>query len=253
MLGDTELIFDQTPEVGLYPSTTSSDTDEDDVPLKWELQRRMVPISLKGKETVTKETPKRRPFTRAVSQKLMGDSMKSSETTTKENQRRRRSGDVAFELPTDDVVDVSIDASKNECVDEDSPLANVKKGKGKQVKKTGKGKFRATMVKKINPTKGKGNDSQKKWESLKRKRETSPGLKQDSAQGPGTKRNKDDKVVSKQTIVDNMRLQKVLGGRVFDIDIFTKLGMDSLSDLVEIQSWTHLFRIKSHVLNEKQV
>ncbi|KAG5622997.1 hypothetical protein H5410_008215 [Solanum commersonii] len=34
IIGDTEPFFDQTPEVGVYPSTNSSDTDEDNVPLK---------------------------------------------------------------------------------------------------------------------------------------------------------------------------------------------------------------------------
>ncbi|KAH0709306.1 hypothetical protein KY284_010733 [Solanum tuberosum] len=92
MLGDTEPVFDQTPEVRLHPSTDSTDTDEDDVPLRWALQRRMVPITTKGKEKVTKETPKKSPFTRAISQKLMGDAMKFSETTTAENRRRRRYG-----------------------------------------------------------------------------------------------------------------------------------------------------------------
>ncbi|KAH0638715.1 hypothetical protein KY285_035301 [Solanum tuberosum] len=179
IIGDTEPVLDQTHEIGLRPSTYSSDTDEDDVSLRLALQRRMVPITTKGKEKVTEETPKRRPFTRAISQKLIGDAMKSSEITTAEN-RRRRSGDMVFELPTDDVVDVSIEVSENEYVDEDTPLVATKKGKRKQVKKAGKGKSRTSTIKKANTTKGKGNDSQKKRELSKRKRETSPVLKQNS-------------------------------------------------------------------------
>ncbi|KAH0706049.1 hypothetical protein KY285_010581 [Solanum tuberosum] len=66
ILRDTKPIFDQTLEVGLHSSTDSSDTDEDDVSLKWALQRRMVPITAKGKEKVTEETPKERPFTREI-------------------------------------------------------------------------------------------------------------------------------------------------------------------------------------------
>ncbi|KAG5609883.1 hypothetical protein H5410_021164 [Solanum commersonii] len=108
-----------------------------------------------------------------------------------------------FEMPSDDVVDVSIEVSEHECVGEDSPLGDVIKEKGKQ--------------------------------------------------GPGPKRKKDDHAVSKQSIVNNLRLQKVLGGRVFDPDIITKLGMDYLCDLVEIQSCTHLFKIKSHVLHDEDV
>ncbi|KAG5630165.1 hypothetical protein H5410_001882, partial [Solanum commersonii] len=37
----------------------------------------------------------------------------------------------------------------------------------------------------------------------------------------GTKRNKDDKEVNKKAIIDNLRLQKVLGERVFDTKILT--------------------------------
>ncbi|KAG5614096.1 hypothetical protein H5410_013920 [Solanum commersonii] len=59
--------------------------------------------------------------------------------------------------------------------------------------------------------------------------------------------------ISKQTIIDNLRQQRVLGERVFDMDIITKLGMDSLHDLMEIQSWIHLFQTKSHVLHEEEV
>ncbi|KAG5611590.1 hypothetical protein H5410_022871, partial [Solanum commersonii] len=64
--------------------------------------------------------------------------------------------------------------------------------------------------------------------------------------------NEDDHRESKQSIVNNLRLQKVLGGRVFNLDIITKHGMNSLYDLVEIQSWTHLFMTKSPVLHEEE-
>ncbi|KAG5585860.1 hypothetical protein H5410_046294 [Solanum commersonii] len=147
----------------------------------------------------------------------MGDAMKSSETTAK-NRRRRKSGDAAFEMPNADVIDVSIEVSEHECVGEDSPL-------GKQVKKTSKRKPKASTSKRVDPTKEKGTRSQS---------------------------NKDDHVVSKQIIVNNLRLQRVLGGRVFDLDIITKPWRDSLYDRVEIQSWTHLFQIKSLVLHEEE-
>ncbi|KAK4736944.1 hypothetical protein R3W88_000641 [Solanum pinnatisectum] len=214
----------------------------------------MVPVTTKGKEKITEETLKRKPFTRATSQKLMGDAMKSSETTTAENRRRRRSRDVVIEFPTDDVVDVSNELSENESMDEDIPLAVTQKGKGKQVKNKGKSKSITSSVKKTDTTtKGKGKEPQKKKGPLKRKRETSTVLKKKSEQGPGTKRNKDDKEVSKQTIIDNMCLQKVLRVRVFDPEIIMKPGMDSLADVVEIQSWTHLFMTKSSILHKGQV
>ncbi|KAH0742996.1 hypothetical protein KY290_030989 [Solanum tuberosum] len=253
ILGDSEPVFDQTPEVVLHPSTDSSDTDEDNVPLRWAILKRMVIVTTNGKEKVIEETTKKRPFTRAISQELMGDAMNSSKTTTTENRRRRRSGDVVIELSANDVMDVSNELSENESMDEDIPLVIAKGGKGKQLKKSGKVKSRTPTAKKGDTTKGKEKESQKKREPSKRKRETSPVHKQNSEQGLGTKQRKDDKEVYKQTIIDNLRLQKVLGGRVFDTEILTKPGMNSLVDLMELQSWTHLFMTKFPVLHEEQV
>ncbi|KAH0722610.1 hypothetical protein KY290_005259 [Solanum tuberosum] len=48
-LGGSQPVFNQTPKVGAYPSSDSTNTDEDNVPLKRSLQRRMVPVSTKGK------------------------------------------------------------------------------------------------------------------------------------------------------------------------------------------------------------
>ncbi|KAH0714995.1 hypothetical protein KY284_007900 [Solanum tuberosum] len=189
----------------------------------------MVLVTTKGKEKVTEEPPKRKSFTRATSQKLMGDAMKSSEMSTAENRRRRRSGEVVIEFPTEDVVDVSNELSENS-------------------------KSRTSQVKKEDIiSKGKGKEPQRKKEPSKTKWESSLVLKHKSEQGPGTKRNKGDKEVSKQTIVDNLRLQKYLGGRVFDPEIITKPGMDSLADLMEIQSWNHLFMTKSPILHEEKI
>jgi len=95
----------------VYPSSDSTDTDEDNRPLRWIVQKKMVPISSKGKEKVTEETPKRRPFTRSDSKKLMGDAMKSSITTTAERRKKRKSGNVLFKIPDIYVVDVSIEDS----------------------------------------------------------------------------------------------------------------------------------------------
>ncbi|KAH0730198.1 hypothetical protein KY289_001386 [Solanum tuberosum] len=156
ILGDSKPVFDQTPEVRLYPSTDSSDTNEDNATLQWVIQKRVVPVSLL----------------------LVGDAMKSSETTTMENRKRRRSVDVVIELPTNDVVDVSNELYEKESVDEDTPLVTAQKGKGKQVKKSRKLKYRTHIAKKADTTKGKEKDSQKKREPSKRKRETSPVLKQ---------------------------------------------------------------------------
>ncbi|WMV09722.1 hypothetical protein MTR67_003107 [Solanum verrucosum] len=72
-------------------------------------------------------------------------------------------------------------------------------------------------------------------------------------QGPSTKRKRNGKEDTKQDIINNLRVQNVLGGRVFDPTILKKPGMNLLGDLVEIQSWTHLFMTKSPVMHEDQV
>ena len=56
-----------------------------------------------------------------------------------------------------------------------------------------------------------------------------------------------------QEVLDSLRKQAVLAGRVFDIGIITLPGMDSLHDMVEIQSWLHLFNKKSPILHEEEV
>ena len=56
-----------------------------------------------------------------------------------------------------------------------------------------------------------------------------------------------------QEIVDNLRKQAVLAGRFFDMGIINLTGMDSLHDMVEIQSWMHLFNKKSPILYEEEV
>ena len=56
-----------------------------------------------------------------------------------------------------------------------------------------------------------------------------------------------------QEVVDNLRKQAVLAGRVFDMGIIHLPGMDSLHDMVEIQSWIHLFNRKSPILYEEEV
>ena len=56
-----------------------------------------------------------------------------------------------------------------------------------------------------------------------------------------------------QEVVENLRKQAVLAGRVFDMGIINLPGMDSLHDMVEIQSWMHLFNMKSPILYEEEV
>ena len=83
------------------------------------------------------------------------------------------------------------------------------------------------------------------------KKKSSEG-KRKRSQGPGTQAWRDEGE-NMQKVVDSLRNQAVLAGRVFDMGIITLPGMDSLHDIVEIQSWLHLFDRKSPILHEEEV
>lgn len=53
--------------------------------------------------------------------------------------------------------------------------------------------------------------------------------------------------------IEKMDHQKILNGRVFDTDILTKLGMETLFDVVFIQEWNHLFEPPAPYLHEPEV
>ena len=57
--------------------------------------------------------------------------------------------------------------------------------------------------------------------------------KRKRSQGPDTQR-QDEEEVNKQEIVENLRKQSVLDGRVSDMGIINLPKMDSLHDMVEI-------------------
>ncbi|KAH0636646.1 hypothetical protein KY289_036561 [Solanum tuberosum] len=170
-------MFDQAPEFGVYPSSDSTNTDEDNRPLRWIVQKKMVPISTKGKENVSEEIPKRRPFTRSDSKKLMGDAMKSSITTTAERRKKRKSSNVLFKIPDTNVVDVLIEDSEHEGVGKSSEARMEM-----QVKMPGKGKSKACVAKRVVSKKGKN----------KRKRETSHVIEPTSGTRPGPRLSEDD-------------------------------------------------------------
>ena len=71
----TQPIFDKTPDIGRYSSSSSSDTASEEEPLKWKVERREGETSRKGKEKVLEEAPRRRPTTRSATQKLMADAL----------------------------------------------------------------------------------------------------------------------------------------------------------------------------------
>ena len=72
----------------------------------------------------------------------------------------------------------------------------------------------------------------KKVENTKSKKKSSEG-KRKRSHGPGAQARRDEGV-NMQEVVDSLRKQAVLAGRVFDMGIITLPGMDSLHDMVEI-------------------
>ncbi|KAG5591368.1 hypothetical protein H5410_041882 [Solanum commersonii] len=186
-LENTEPIFDKMPKVRLPVASDSEDTDEDNAPLKWVVQKRMVHVSVKEKEKDAEKTPKRKLVTRATNKKFMGDAMKSNKATTEENGKKEKGWYF--------------------------------RGFYSWIRTSGGSKVVAAT-------------SEKAKEPTKRK-----------AKGKSTEK------MEAMPVVKN----KVLGGRVLYPTIIRKPGMTSLADLVEIQSWTHLFMTKSLVMHEDQV
>ena len=86
-------------------------------------------------------------------------------------------------------------------------------------------KKRERVTKKVEKSQPKGKKTERK-----RKRTQEPGSQARKVEN-----------VNMQEVVDSLRNQAVLAGRVFDMGIITLPGMDSLHDMVEIPSWLHLF------------
>ena len=91
------------------------------------------------------------------------------------------------------------------------------------------------------------------WCYGKRKIKTSEVEPEESEQGLGPQVHMDDAGVNKQTIVDNLSVQSVLAGGVFDMNIVKQPGMETLHAILVIHSWIHLFDTKSPILDEEEV
>ncbi|MFV1224542.1 hypothetical protein QML00_28325, partial [Klebsiella pneumoniae] len=124
-----------------------------------------------------------------------------------------------FRIPKEKLVELS---------GEDVEMKNNKKKSEKK---------RERVTKKVEKSQSKGKRSEKK-----RKRTQEPDPQARKVEN-----------VNLQEVVDSLRKQAVLAGRVFGMGIITLPGMDSLHDMVEIQSWLHLFNKKSPILHEEEV
>ncbi|KAH0717139.1 hypothetical protein KY285_013170 [Solanum tuberosum] len=59
--------------------------------------------------------------------------------------------------------------------------------------------------------------------------------------------------MTREERITAMKNQKVLNGRVFDLDILTKFGMSNLFNAISIQGWNHLFEPLVPYLHEPEV
>ena len=136
-LRETQPVFDKTLDLDRYPSSDSTNTDDDNHPIQWLLKRREMSSSKKGKEKVFEVESRRRSFTRSDSKKMMDDAMKVSAESTADNRRNRTFKVSRFQIPLFDVVEVSGAESEegpNKEIVEDLKQSLKKKGDGKKPK-----------------------------------------------------------------------------------------------------------------------
>ena len=106
-LRETQPVFEKTPDVDTYPSSDSTDTDDNNRPIQWLLKRREVSSSKKGKENFVEFEYIRIHFTSSDSKKMMFDAMKASAESTADNRRKRICKVSRFQISWSDVVEVS--------------------------------------------------------------------------------------------------------------------------------------------------
>ena len=59
--------------------------------------------------------------------------------------------------------------------------------------------------------------------------------------------------MTREERIEKIKLQNVLNGKVFTMDILIKFGMATLVDVVTIQEWSHLFEPPAPYLHELEV
>ncbi|TMW80756.1 hypothetical protein EJD97_015537 [Solanum chilense] len=126
----TQPIFDKMRDVERYPSSSSSDSESEEEPLKWKVERREGEISRKGKEKVVEEAPRRRPTTRSAAQKMMANALKASAHSTAAVRSARTFKVSNFKMPETNVVELS-----GEEVEKKTKKNRSEKKKGKATKK----------------------------------------------------------------------------------------------------------------------
>ncbi|KAG5596352.1 hypothetical protein H5410_037584 [Solanum commersonii] len=263
---ESEPIFDQTPksfDVG------SDKEEEEEIPLKWRSRgmrganQSRINISeleaVKGtfevdivEKSAEREKEQQRKgkgklvlslskgdkmkyVTRSEAQKVMGSAIAASKVHTKISRKKRRER-LKPEQPAS--TPLSIENSETESEEAVKYVAKRRqKAEEKRIK-----------------TKGDQKGGQEiSYKECKEKGRT--WLEEQTVKGPGPKvKNQiEEKNLTRKERVEKMEQQKVLNGRVFDLDILTQFGMGNLVDDVTIQGWNHLFKLPVPYLHEPEV
>ncbi|KAH0722334.1 hypothetical protein KY290_005014 [Solanum tuberosum] len=77
--------------------------------------------------------------------------------------------------------------------------------------------------------------------------------RQKEGPSPTAQRPYEEKVLTREEYIAELKRQKVLNGRVFDSEILTKPGLCTRYDFISLQSWEHLFECLVSYLHELEV
>ena len=100
-------VFYKNSNFGKYPSFDSSDTEGDNRPIMWLVQKRDENVSKNVKEKVVEGDSIRKPFTRSDAKKMLVDAMKDSAKSTARNKSARNFIMSKFQMLSSVVVEVS--------------------------------------------------------------------------------------------------------------------------------------------------
>lgn len=101
------IVFDKTLYFGRYPSSDSTDTEGENRPIRWMLEKRQLPVYKIGKEKFIESESIRKLYTRSDLKKMLADAMKAKAKSTARNQRKRTFRVSEFQMTSSDVVEVS--------------------------------------------------------------------------------------------------------------------------------------------------
>ncbi|KAG5606648.1 hypothetical protein H5410_028140 [Solanum commersonii] len=166
---------------------------------------------------------------------MMSSAIEANEIQIERNKKRRRDGHMP-EGPTSTPLPVESSATKSN----DIVIVVAKRKKEAEIEKVKSNRGHKSMKK--SPVKG---ESVSKKATMKSKPVKGPG--------PRVQNLVEEKVMNREECIAKMEKQKVLNGRVFDLEILTEFGMSTVFYSVSLQSWNNLFEALVPYLHEPEV